>query len=173
MWSQFLSKYTSVPLGDQHQADIEAIYYFWMAVGAFSNNFRFKDQLDYKSCLLDEEPLPTDQPLVTSGDSPSSYRLIKEYSAGPFTQVQYVQRPVGSTITIANETGVEQDGSKWSLDEATGLLTPLGGFSGVPTTWGGEFDRWVRFDAQLNPTFSNFKILNVTVQLAEQRQALA
>lgn len=173
VWAQSLTKYTNVPSGDQRQADIEAVYGFWMAVGGMSNGFRFRDYMDYKSCLLDEDPEPTDQPIISSGDSPASYRLTKEYTAGQFVQQRIIQRPRGSTIQIANDVGVTQDSSDWTLDEGTGVLTIGGGFSGVPTSWGGEFDVWVRFDAQLNPTFSNYQVLNVTVQLTELRQPLA
>lgn len=173
VWSQSLTKYTNVPSGDQAQADIEAIYYLWQAVGGMSNAFRFQDQLDYKSCKLDQTPEATDQIIVPSGDSPASFRLAKNYIFGPFTQTRMIQRPIGDTILVANEEGVPQDSSKWTLNEATGVLTPGETFTGTPTFWGGEFDVWVRFDAQLNPTFSNYRILNVTVQLAELRQPLA
>jgi uncharacterized protein (TIGR02217 family) len=173
VWSQSLTKYTAVPSGDQAQADIEQVYGFWMAVGGMSNGFRFKDWLDYKSCDLDQDPSVTDQPIVSSGDSPASFRLVKEYIAGPFTQQRVIQRPRGSTIEIANEVGATQDPANWTLDEATGVLTIGGSFAGTPATWGGEFDVWVRFDGQLNPSFSNYRIANVTVQLCELRQPLA
>jgi uncharacterized protein (TIGR02217 family) len=173
VWAAPLSVYSTVPLGDQTQADIEQVYYFWQAIGGMSNPFRFKDWLDYKSCRLDASPAATDQPLEPSGDSPASYRLVKEYVAGPFTQLRYIQRPIGSSIMIANGSGATQASSTWTVDETTGLVTPGVGFSGVPTAWGGEFDVWVRFNAQLNPSFSNHQVLNVSIQLKELRQPLA
>lgn len=173
VWNQSLTKYTAVPSGDQAQMDIENVYRFWMAIGGMSNAFRFKDWLDFKSCDLDETPSAVDQPVVPSGDSPSSFRLVKEYTAGPFTQPRLIQRPRGETIEIANELGETQDPANWTLDESTGVLTPGGSFSGTPSRWGGEFDVWVRFDGQLNPAFSNYRIANVTVQLTELRQPLA
>lgn len=173
VWNQSLTQYTSVPSGDRAQADIEAIYYFWMAVGGMSNGFRFKDWLDFQSCRLDESPSATDQPIISSGDSPASFRLVKDYSAGPFIQQRIIQRPIGETIEIANELGETQDPTTWNLDESTGVLSIGGGFSGTPTAWGGEFDVWVRFNAQLNPAISNYRIQNVTVQLCELRQPLA
>lgn len=171
VWDRPLSSYTAVPLGDQHQDDIEDVYYFWMAIGGTSSCFRFQDQLDYKSCRLSETPEPTDQPLEprTGG----GYRLIKEYVAGGMTQLRDIQRPIGSTIEIANEVGVAQPGSAWTLDESTGVVTTNGGFSGTPTSWGGQFHVWARFDQPFAPTFSNFKILNASIQLLERRQALA
>lgn len=173
VWSRPLSVYSTVPSGDQAQADIEDVYNFWQAVGGMANAFRFKDWMDFQSCRLDSMPSATDQPLVSTGNSPpGEYRLIKEYTAGPFTQVREIQRPVGASISISNELGETQDPAHWTIDENTGLLSIGGGFTGTPTAWGGDFDVWVRFDAQLNPSFTNFKVANVTVQLTELRQPL-
>lgn len=169
-WARPLIKFSGVPLGDRPQADIEDVLYFWHAMGGMSTAFRFKDWSDFKSCRLDATPHATDMPLAVSGDSPSSYRLIKQYTAYGITQEREILRPVGSSVSIANETGTIQ--TDWTLDESTGLLTIGGSFSGTPTSWGGEFDVWVRFDGQLNPQLSNYLIQNVTVQLAEIRVAL-
>lgn len=170
-WARPLIKFTGVPMGDRPQRDVEQVLYFWHAMGGMWSGFRFKDQSDYKSCRLDANPAPTDMPLVVSGDSPSSYRLMKQYVAGSTIQEREIVRPVGSTIRIANEVGVEQH--DWTLHEATGLLTKGGTFSGTPTSWGGEFEVWVRFDAQFNPSFSTYQVMNVSVSLAEIRVPLA
>jgi uncharacterized protein (TIGR02217 family) len=180
-WSRPLFKYEAVPFGNQHQADIENINAFWHAMGGMWSGFRFRDWSDYKSCGLDASPTAYDQPLVSSGDSPASYRLIKQYSAGSIIQEREITRPVGSGYTdrlhtyagiqIANDGGVIQ--TDWTLDEATGLVTLGGGFSGTPNSWGGEFDVWCRFDAQWSVTISNFKIMTATIQLAEIRLPLA
>jgi uncharacterized protein (TIGR02217 family) len=170
MWSRPLTRITASPSGDQPEGDIQAVIAFWHAMGGLSSAFRARDWTDYKSCLLDQSPLPIDMPLVASGDSPASYRLIKQYVAGTIIQEKEILRPAGETIRIANDTGVEQH--DFTLDESTGLLTTGGTFAGVPTSWGGEFYLWCRFDAQLNPSVSNYKIMNVTVQLAELRVPL-
>lgn len=173
MWARPLSKYTGVPTGDQPQDDIEDLLDFWHAMGGISSGFRFKDWIDYKSCRLGATPAPTDMPLIASGDSPASFRLVKQYAtkSGRTIQLREIARPIGATIRIANDTGIEQ--SAWSLDESTGLVTIEGGFAGTPTSWGGEFDVWCRFDAQFNPSITNYEIMNVTVQLAEIRVPLA
>lgn len=174
VWDKPLTNYSAVPLGDQIQAEIENVLYFWHAVGGMSNCFRFKDWIDYKSCRLDADPSATDQPLEPSGDSGAvSYRLLKQYVYGSMIQQRYVQRPVGDTIVVSNQDGNPQAASTFSIDEATGLLTPNEDFVGTPSLWGGEFYVWVRFDAQFNPSYSDHQILNATIQLAEIRQALA
>jgi uncharacterized protein (TIGR02217 family) len=173
MWSRPLTKITASPSGDQSNVDIQAVQTFWHAMGGLSSAFRALDWTDYKSCLLNETPAATDMPLVLSGDSPASYRLMKQYVVGSIIQQREILKPVGSTILIANETGTPQ--TDWTLDESTGLLTKGGTFSGTPHSWGGEFYIWCRFDAQFNPTISNWgagPIMNVTIQLAELRLPL-
>lgn len=170
IWSRPLFKYSGVPFGDQSQDDIEAIYNFWNAMGGMWSGFRFKDWIDYKSCSLSATPGGRDQPLVSSGDSPASYRLVKQYIAGSFIQEREILRPIGSSILIANEVGTAQ--TDFSLDESTGLLIKGGGFTGTPTTWGGEFDVWCRFASTFTPSMSNFKIMTATVDLAEIRVPL-
>jgi uncharacterized protein (TIGR02217 family) len=72
-----------------------------------------------------------------------AYQLIKQYAGTLLTQDREIYRPVGSTIVVANTVGATQ--TDWTLDEATGLLTPGGGFIGTPGSWGGEFDLPCRF----------------------------
>lgn len=167
-WARPLLKFTGVPLGDRPQSDIEDVLYFWHAMGGMSDYFRFKDWSDYKSCRLHATPSPLDMPLIPSGDSPTgSYRLVKQYVWGSKIQEREITRPLGSSIRVANESGAEQH--DFTLDEATGLLTPGGSFTGTPTTWGGDFYVWCRFDAQFAPQITNHEVQNATIQLAEKR----
>jgi uncharacterized protein (TIGR02217 family) len=170
MWSRPLTRITAHPTGDQPQKDIESVIAFWHAMGGLSSAFRATDWTDYLSCSLDDEPSALDMPLVLSGDSPASYRLVKQYTAGSVIQQREILKPLGASILVANELGEVQ--TAWTLDESTGLVTTDVGFSGTPTSWGGEFYIWCRFDAQLNPSVSNYKIMNITVQLAEIRLPL-
>lgn len=176
-WARSLRSYTSVPMSPSQQGraedDILDILDFWEAMGGMWMGFRFRDWLDYKSCRRSNEPTATDQPLVPTGDSPSGYRLVKNYAtkSGRTIQPREIQRPIGSTIAVANEVGAIQ--TSWTLNESTGVLTPGGSFSGVPTSWGGEFDVWCRFDAQFNPIAANHQIMDVTIQLKEIKVPLA
>lgn len=168
IWDRSLRTYTGVPIGDRIEDDVLDILDFWEAMGAMAMAFRFSDPLDYKSCRRSITPTRTDQPLLSTGVM-GHYQLIKEYptKSGRVVQVRDITRPVGSTISIANETGTLQ--TDWTLDESTGILVKGGSFSGVPTSWGGEFDVWVRFDAQFAPSISNKQILSADVQLQELR----
>ncbi len=139
-WDRPLSFFTAVPTGNRDADVIQNLLVFWHAVGGTSLRFRFKDWTDYKSCKTNETPTALDQPFEIVG---GAYQLIKQYVATPYTQTREIYRPIGSTIVVANTLGAAQ--TDWTLDEATGLLTPGGGFVGTPGSWGGEFDLPCRF----------------------------
>lgn len=167
-WAHPLRRFSGVPIGDKPERDIESILFFWLALGGASNPFRFRDYTDYTSSRLRTAPTAIDQPLVSAGGG--AYHLYKQYIAGPYTYERRIYRPRGSTLLIANEVGAVQASSTWSINEATGVLTTLGGFTGTPTTWGGEFDIKVRFDGPFVPEISNFKIQRADVTLIEKRE---
>lgn len=171
-WAHPLRKFDGVPIGDKPQADIEQILYFWLTMGGIHGEFRFKDYTDFKSSLIDVAPSATDQPLIFVADSPGGYQLVKQYNFGSLIYERTIRRPIASTILVANESGVPQVETRWDLDESTGLLTPLGGFSGTPTTWGGEFDVLARFAGPFIPEISNKKIQRADVHVVEKREAL-
>ena len=131
--------------------EVQFVLRFFHAMGATECGFRFPDRADYKSCMVHETPTPLDQPLEPTGDSPGTYQLIKEYTVGTRTQQRIILKPVASTIRVANGDGDEQDADTWEIDETTGIITALEGFSGVPSSWGGEFDVPVRFESEELP----------------------
>lgn len=169
-WAHPLRRFNGVPIGDSPEEDVERILYFWLAMGGTAGIFRFKDWTDYKSCLLADQPAAIDQPLVVNADSPGGYQLLKQYVFGSLTYERPITRPIGETILIANEVGAVQPGSSYTLDAATGLLAINGGFTGTPTSWGGEFDVRARFDGAFVPQISNFKIQRADVSIIEKRE---
>lgn len=168
-WQQPRRQFDGAPLGDRAQEDIEDILYFWLAVGGMSGEFRFRDYTDYKSCRLGDVVQETDQLLVPLDSSPVTYQLTKTYSVGALSHARPIRRPIGATVRIANEVGVEQ--SDWTLDEATGVITPGPTFDGVPTAAGFEFDVLCRFNASFSPQIVNHEIQNAEVSLIEKREA--
>src|ERR1700746_1840751 len=149
MWSRPLLRF-QVRVGPQLTEEVQKVIEFWHAVGGKECGFRIKDWSDYLSCHVGETATPFDQPIAIEG-SPGAFHLIKQYVAGARTQLREITKPVAGTIRIANESGVEQAASHWTLDTTTGVVTPTGGFVGTPTTWGGEFDVPVRFDEDALP----------------------
>lgn len=172
-WTRPLSVYTAVPIGDRDEEQIQSILYFWHAMGGRGTAFLIKDWLDYKSCPVQNDVTALDQPLevVTLLDATTAYQLTKIYSVGALTQIREITQPVGSTIVIANASGVEQE--DYILDESSGILKPGPSFTGTPNSWGGEFNVAVRFDSELSIQVADKLIQSVTFTLREKRIALA
>lgn len=168
-WSQARRTFDGVPMGDRVQEDIEDILYFWLAVGGMSGEFRFKDWTDYKSSRVGDSILATDQPLLELDTSPVTYQLVKQYTVGALTHTRHIKRPVGESLLVANEVGAEQD--DWTLDEATGILTPGPTFAGTATAAGFHFEVLCRFNDSFAPQITNHEIQNAEVSLIEKREA--
>lgn len=121
---------------------------------------------------MQDTPTPGDQPFTFIPGSPGGYQLVKVYTYGAREQVREIVKPNGATIRVANQLGIEQPTSAWLLDEATGLLQTLGGFSGTPTSWGGEFYVLARFDSELPISIENKQIQAASFAVAEIREPL-
>lgn len=164
-WSRPLNFYTAVPMGDRAEEDAQAVLVFWHAVGGMGGQFRFKDYSDFKSCPTNADTTYLDQPFEVI--DASHYQLVKRYTYRSLSQLREIYKPVGSTITVGNELGVQQ--TDWSLDEGTGILTKGGTFSGTPSSWGGEFDIYARFTTNLSIAITNREIQNINFTLRERR----
>lgn len=179
-WARPLLTFTASPFAARDEATIQAILYFWHAMGGRKGQFIFKDWTDYKSCMTYQTPARTDAPLVarTMSDSSTAYQLQKRYEIfsddsgfAPVTQLREITKPVASTILIANAAGTNQ--TDFTIDEEHGLVKPGGSFSGVPTTWGGQFNVPARFNSELNMTIVDKQVQGVSFTVLEKRLALA
>lgn len=168
-WARPLHRYSGVPMGQRMEEDVQNVLYFWHAVGGPATGFRFMDYADYKSCKTFQTPTPLDQPLSFEDDTSGSYQLVKEYSVGSLTQIREIYKPIASTIRVANESGVEQPASAWTIYEATGLLVPDVSFTGTPTSWGGEFYVYARFDSEFDVEIVDKAIQGSSFSIAEIR----
>lgn len=170
VWARPLLYITSARLEDTPITNVETVLAFFHAMGGQASYFRCKDHTDYQSCGVQSTPSRLDQPLVLKTGSSTEWQLCKNYTAGSITQRREIYKPIGSTILIANGGGVLQ--TDWTLDEATGILTKGGGFSGTPTTWGGQFDVEVRFmNDMLDVAIQNYGSRDTSFVLREKRRA--
>lgn len=144
-WQYPLHRFT-VSVDPRAVDEVQTVLEWWHAMGGMECGFRWKDWADYKSCRVNATVTPLDQPFAAGAGSPLGYQLIKRYTVATRDQDRVILKPVAGTVRVANGSGDEQASNLWDLDTATGILTPLPGFVGVPTTWGGEFDVPVRFD---------------------------
>lgn len=171
-WSRPLHMYTAVPTGERRSSEMQDLLYFWHAMGGRSSRFRFKDWADYKSCQVDEDVSAFDQPFEFVAGSPGGYRMLKQYTYGSVTQEREIIHPKGSSIAVANQLGVVQSPSSYTVEEDTGFVVPGGGFSGTPNSWGGEFYVPARFDSEFSVEITNFKIHNIQFTVCELRVPL-
>lgn len=157
-------------VGPREEDEIQELNEWFNALGGEFVGFRVRNWADYKSCRINEDPEPTDQPLVALDTSPLSYQLVKRYTKGAKSRDLDILKPVGDTIRVGNHLGVEQASSRWTLDSVTGILVPLETFEGTPSTWGGEFDLPVRFDGDFPIEIVDYKIESVSFRLVQLRR---
>ncbi len=107
------------------------------------HSFRWKDWLDWKSCLSGETPSALDQRIGTGNGATTAFQLVKRYEASVSAYVRKIDLPVVGAVKIAVD-GAETPAS---IDHATGLATlPEPPGAGAAVTAGFEFDVPVRFD---------------------------
>ncbi len=167
-WARPLIR-VSCTVGPREEEEIYSLLGFWHAVGGTECGFRFRNPADCLSCAIGQTPAATDQPLVSTGDSPAAYQLTKRYTRGARSQDIDIVKPVPGTVIVANQLGELQPPTAYTLDTTTGVLVPNGGFVGVPATWGGEFDLPMRFDSEFPIEIIDQRIQSVTFTLVELR----
>ena len=130
--------------GILNQDDLDNLISFYHGALGNAHTWRFKDWNDYKSCKLKNTIAATDQLIGTGDTVETEFQLIKTYDYLNDT-VRTIKKPVAGTVKVALND-VEQ-GSGWSVDTTTGIITfssPPG--AGVTIKAGYEFDVPCRFN---------------------------
>jgi uncharacterized protein (TIGR02217 family) len=137
----------------------EVVAFFEERRGRF-HGFRWRDYADYKSCHVNETPSALDQAIGTGTGALATFQLVKIYGAAFAPWTRTINKPVAGTVRVA-VAGVEQvQGTAYTVDTATGVVTF--GVGHIPATAaavtaGFEFDVPVRFDADnITVSLSNF-----------------
>ena len=110
--------------------------------------FRWRDQLDWKSCQPSGEPAATDQVIGVGDGATAIFQLCKTYGSSPSAYSREIAKPCEGTVRIAFD-GVEQPPESFVCNPATGRVAFLPGaipLPGVAVTAGFAFDVPVRFD---------------------------
>lgn len=123
-WAHYLTKFDGTTTA-RSQAERDQIDAFFRAVRA--EGFRIKDYSDYQA---------GSSGVLTTIDS-THFQLGKVYSQGAASYTRKITKPV-SSIAVAG-------GGSYSVDYTTGIVTKSSGAN--PTSWTGEFDVPVQFDA--------------------------
>ena len=145
-WSQSRRRYDA-GIGVRSLDDLSEILRFFEARHGQLYGFRWKDWLDFKSCLPSETPQTVDQ-VLTAGSDPLIYQLTRTYSDGAGTYLREITKPVQGTVQVARDGEQLTEGTDFTVDPETGIVTLA---SAPPPaaiiTAGFEFDVPVRFDS--------------------------
>lgn len=123
--------------------------------------FRWRDHLDCKSSPPQEAVTAGDQVLGTGTGTQATFQLVKVYGSlfAPWTR--QIKKPVAGSVRVAVGGSEKAEGTSFTVDAATGLVTFLAGHipaAGAVVTAGFEFDVPVRFDRdRLEISLSGFR----------------
>ncbi len=157
-----------VATGIKETIDLEQLISFAEVARGRANPFRFKNWLEYKSTDLASEVTAFDQTIGFGDGVTLIYQLTKTYTFGSLSKAKDIKKPVAGTVKIAVD-GVEiSEGSQWTVDTTTGLvsLVSAAGGSGAPITAGFEFDYPARFKSDI------FSLVGITSDLSQMPQVL-
>jgi uncharacterized protein (TIGR02217 family) len=113
------------------------------------HGFRWKDQLDHKSCAPLSMTSPFDQHIGTGDGTTATFQLTRRYGSLHAPYKRAVRKPVVGSVRVAVDGGEMEEGTDFICDAVTGMVTFQAGaipFAGAAITAGFEFDVPVRFD---------------------------
>ena len=110
--------------------------------------FRWRDQLDWKSCAPSQAPAATDQAIGAGDGLAAEFQLWKSYGTGASAYRRAIAKPQAGSVLVAVD-GIVQAPEAFSCDPVTGLVAFAPGHAppaGAVITAGFAFDVPVRFD---------------------------
>lgn len=139
--------------------DVETLIAFFEARNGRMHGFRWKDWSDYRSAPPSQPVSPTDQMIGTGDGVRTEFRLTKTYRSGEQSYVRQIDKPVAGTVVAAVARDPKVEGSEFTVDALTGVLTfAVPPDIGVLVHAGYEFDVPVRFDTdQIMISLSSFQ----------------
>lgn len=145
----------------------EVVAFFEARMGRLYG-FRWKDWVDFKTSAQNEPINFTDQEIGLGDGSSSDFQLSKTYFSGNDRYTRPITKPVEGSVKIG-VSGVELiEGTDYTLDFSTGLVTVFNPPAlNVSVTAGFEFDVPVRFDTDFleisASTFEAGQVPNVPI----------
>jgi uncharacterized protein (TIGR02217 family) len=136
--------------GVRSLADIHAVIGFFEERRGRLFGFRWRDRTDDGSGPPGTEPGPLDQMIGTGDGVALSFALAKTYGADHAPYRRAISKPVEGSVRVAVDGVEAAEGTQWSVDPASGLVSFLPGHvpaSGAAVTAGFRFDVPVRFDS--------------------------
>lgn len=130
------------------QSKIATVVRFFNACQGKANGFRVKDYLDFTTHTDGvSNPSNNDQTLGTGDNVEVDFQLVKKYTVGSVTTTRNIKKPVSGSVLVAVNGVAQSEGSQFSVNNTTGLVTfstPPG--AGLSVTAGCKFDVPCRFD---------------------------
>ena len=111
--------------------------------------FRWRDRLDHSSAAPDAVVSATDQVIGAGDGATAAFQLVKTYGSLYSPYQRPVLKPVPGSVRVAVAETEVDEGTAFTVDTTTGMLTFLAGHipaSGAAVTAGFLFDVPVRFD---------------------------
>ena len=111
--------------------------------------FRWRDRLDNSSAAPDVAVSATDQAIGVGDGATATFALAKTYGSLYSPYQRPIAKPVAGSVKVAVGGGEVAEGTAFTVDNTTGLVTFLSGHipaSGAAVTAGFLFDVPVRFD---------------------------
>jgi uncharacterized protein (TIGR02217 family) len=118
-------------------AQMAVIIAFFRARWGKARGFRFRDWSDYTAVAQ------TATGAVGGGNT--VFQLAKAYSNGGQTYIRAIAKPVQLTISVTVHNVAMVEGTDYTIDYTTGVLT-MTDAPAYPPIWSGQFDTPARFD---------------------------
>jgi uncharacterized protein (TIGR02217 family) len=113
------------------------------------HGFRWRDRLDHSSAAPGAAAAPTDQVIGVGDGATATFQLSKTYGALYSPYQRPIVKPVPGSARVAVAETEAEEGTEFSVDSVTGIVTFLAGHipaMGAAVTAGFLFDVPVRFD---------------------------
>ena len=140
--------------------DLHTIIGFFEERRGMLYGFRWKDHADFRSGPPSALPAATDQVIGTGDGVTTTFQLSKTYGSVYAPYQRLIKKPVSGTLRLAAGGAIQTEGSTFTTDYTSGLVTFLAGHVpaiGAVITAGYEFDVPVRFDAdKIEVNLQNF-----------------
>lgn len=145
-WAHSRRRYDA-GLGLRSLDDVADLIAFFEARQGQLYGFRWKDWADFKSCAPSADPSGTDQVIGIGDGATMSFQLTKTYVSGGVSYIRPVTKPVAGSVLMDVAGTPLTEGTGFSLDAATGMVTLYTAPTvGEEVRAGFEFDVPVRFD---------------------------
>ncbi len=145
--------------GIKHLQQLERVIAFFEERRGKLYGFRWKDKTDFRSVIGGQNIGQNDQLLGVGNGTTTVYQLIKTYGTTFAPYARLIKKPVNGTVLVAVNNIKKIEGTDYTIDYTTGLVT----FVTAPpnaqnVTAGFEYDVPVRFDTDyIEIDLSNFE----------------